>query len=63
MKSLIQVVVSLFALYLFVDTFLYYLDCDILNVLPEHDTMKLTALSLAVLSLYLMCDSDNKKGE
>ena len=54
MKTLLQIVLSLFALYLAGDLFLYYLDCDILNVAPKDDIMKLISLTLTILSLYLL---------
>nr|DAW75121.1 MAG TPA: hypothetical protein [Bacteriophage sp.] len=57
-KNVITVLVMLSAIYLFSDVFLYYLDCDLENVLPEHDSTKLLALSLSIVSLYLIFDKD-----
>lgn len=62
MKSLIYFILLISAMYLFADTFLYYLDCDIMNVLPEHNHLKTVALCITVLALYLMSD-DNKGGQ
>ena len=61
MKNLLFIVLLLSASYLFIDTFLYYLDCDIMNVLPEHDHIKTVALCFTILALYLVCD-DEKGG-
>lgn len=57
-KNIITFLVILSAIYLFSDVFLYYLDCDLKNVLPEHDSIKLLALSLSIVSLYLIFDKD-----
>lgn len=57
-KNLITFLVILSAIYLFSDVFLYYLDCDLKNVLPEHDSIKLLSLSLSIVSLYLIFDKD-----
>lgn len=57
-KNVITVLVMLSAMYLFSDVFLYYLDHDLKNVLPEHDSTKLLALSLSIVSLYLIFDKD-----
>ena len=54
MRNLLKLVLSVFAMFLFADMFLYYLDCDITNVLPKHNHMKIIALCLSLLSLYLM---------
>lgn len=57
-KNIITFLVILSATYLFSDVSLYYLDCDLKNVLPEHDSTKLLALSLSIVSLYLIFDKD-----
>ena len=58
MKNIISILVFLSAIYLFSDIFLYYLDCDLKNVLPEHDSTKLLALALSIVSIYLIFDKD-----
>lgn len=57
-KNIVTILVMLSTIYLFSDVFLYYLDCDLQNVLPEHDSSKLLALSLSIVSLYLLFDKD-----
>lgn len=57
-KNIITFLVILSTIYLFSDVFLYYLDCDLKNVLPEHDSIKLLALTLSIVSLYLIFDKD-----
>lgn len=57
-RNIVTILVMLSTLYLFSDVFLYYLDCDLQNVLPEHDSSKLLALSLSIVSLYLLFDKD-----
>ena len=62
MRNLLKLVLSLFAMFLFADMFLYYLDCDITNMLPHHNHMKIIALCLSLLSLYLM-SQERKAGK
>lgn len=57
-RNIVTILVMLSTIYLFSDVFLYYLDCDLKNVLPEHDSTKLLALSLSIVSLYLIFDKD-----
>lgn len=58
MKSLTFLVLTLLSLYLAFDLFMYYLDCDILNVAPKKDNIyEILAFLLSCSTLYYM----NKK--
>jgi len=57
MKSLTFLVLTLLSLYLAFDLFMYYLDCDILNITPKDNMYEIIAFILSCSTLYYM----NKK--
>ncbi len=57
MKSLTVLVLTLLSLYLAFDLFMYYLDCDILNITPNDNMYEIIAFILSCSTLYYM----NKK--
>ena len=61
MKAIFYLILAVISLYTFTDLFLYYLDCDILNITPNDNVFEIVTFVLSSFILYKALESNYRK--
>ena len=61
MKAIFYLILAMISLYTFTDLFLYYLDCDILNITPNDNVFEIVTFVLSSFILYKALESNYRK--
>ena len=61
MKAIFYLILAIISLYTFTDLFLYYLDCDILNITPHDNVFEIVTFVLSSFILYKALESNYRK--
>ena len=61
MKAIFYLILAMISLYTFTDLFLYYLDCDILNITPNDNVFEIITFVLSSFILYKVLESNYRK--
>ena len=61
MMKAFYLILAVISLYTFTDLFLYYLDCDILNIAPHDDVFEIVTFVLSSFIVYKALESNYRK--
>ena len=61
MKAIFYLILAIISLYTFTDLFLYYLDCDILNITPHDNVFEIVTFVLSSFILYRALESNYRR--